>query len=25
MIDFINGNPKGFAVEQKVLNKEDIL
>ena len=25
IIDFINDNPKGFTIEQKVINKEDIL
>lgn len=25
IIDFINGNPKGFTMDQKVINKEDIL
>ena len=25
IIDFINGNPKGFTIDQKVINKEDIL
>ena len=25
IIDFIDGNPKGFTMEQKVLNREDIL
>jgi len=25
IIDFINGNPKGFTIDQKVISKEDIL
>ena len=25
IIDFMNGNPKGFTIEQKVINKDDIL
>ena len=25
IIDFINGNPQGFTVEKKVINKESIL
>ena len=25
IIDFINGNPKGFTMRQKVISKEDIL
>ena len=25
IIDFINGKPRGFSVDQKVISKEDIL
>ena len=25
IIDFINGNPKGFTMDQKVISKEEIL